>query len=64
MIQPYEARRMDDHRGLSSKRTAIADANAEKQKVEKERDELREALDIIEAHLGTSTRQYASEDGT
>jgi hypothetical protein len=23
-----------------------------------ERDELREALDIIEAHLGTCTRQY------
>ena len=32
--------------------------------MEKERDELREALDIIEAHLGTSTRQYDSEDGT
>ena len=26
--------------------------------------ELREALDILEAHLGTGTRQYASEDGT
>ena len=46
------------------KRKAIADANAERQKVEKERDELREALDTIEAHLGTCTRQYDSEDGT
>ena len=32
--------------------------------MEKERDELREALDILEAHLGTGTRQYDSEDGT
>ena len=32
--------------------------------MEQERDELREALDIIEAHLGASTRQYDSEDGT
>ena len=35
--------------------------------MEKERDELAEALDILEAHLGTGTRQhheYASEDGT
>ena len=38
------------------KRKAIAEANAEKQKVERERDELREALDILEAHLGTGTR--------
>ena len=34
---------------------AITEANAEKAKVEKERDELREALDILEAHLGTGT---------
>ena len=48
------------------KRKAIAEANAEKAKVEKERDELscREALNILEAHLGTGTRQYDSEDGT
>ena len=32
--------------------------------MEKERDELREALDILEAHLGTGTRPYDSEDGT
>ena len=32
---------------------AVAEAAAEKAKVEKERDELREALDILEAHLGT-----------
>ena len=32
--------------------------------MEKERDELREALTILEAHLGTGTRQYDSEDGT
>ena len=32
--------------------------------VEKERGELREALDILEAHLGTGTRPYDSEDGT
>ena len=43
---------------------AIPEANAEKQKVERERDELREALDILEAHLGTGTRPYDSEDGT
>ena len=46
------------------KRMAIAEANTEKAKVEKERDELRVALDILEAHLGTGTRQYDSEDGT
>ena len=46
------------------KRKAIAEANAEKQKVEKERGELREALEIIESHLGAGTRQYDSEDGT
>ena len=32
--------------------------------MEKECDELREALDILEAHLGTGTRPYDSEDGT
>ena len=46
------------------KRKAIAASEAEKQKVEQERDELREALDILEAHLGTSTRQYDSEDAS
>ena len=46
------------------KRKAIAAADAERQKVEKERDELREALDMIESHLGTCARQYDSEDGT
>ena len=46
------------------KRKAIAEANDEKAKVEKERDELREDLDILEAHLGTGTRQLDSEDGT
>ena len=46
------------------KRKAIAEANAARQKVEEERDELREALDMIESHLGTCARQYDSEDGT
>ena len=46
------------------KRKVIAEANAENAKVEKERDELREALDILESHLGTGTRQYDSEGGT
>ena len=46
------------------KRKAIADANAEKAKGEKGRDELREALGILEEQLGTGTRQYDSEDGT
>ena len=46
------------------KRKAIAEANAEKQKVERERVELREALDILEDRLGTGTRPYDSEDGT
>ena len=32
--------------------------------MEKERDELREALDLLEAHLCTGTRPYDSEDGT
>ena len=47
-------------------RKPIAEANAEKQKVERERVELREALDILEDHLhvGTGTRPYDSEDGT
>ena len=45
-------------------RKAIAEASAEKAKVEKGRDELRAALDLLEAHLGTGTRPYDSEDGT
>ena len=49
---------------LARKRKATADANAEKAKVEKERDELREALNILEEQLGTGTQQYDSEDGT
>ena len=40
------------------------EARAEKAKVEKEHDELRAALDILEDHLGTGTRPYDSEDGT
>ena len=32
--------------------------------MEKERDELREVLDILGAHLGTCTRPFDSEDGT
>ena len=43
------------------KRKAIADANTAKPKVEKERDELREALDTLEARLGTGTRQCDSD---
>ena len=35
------------------KRKAIANDNAEKEKAEKERDELREALNILEEQLGT-----------
>ena len=46
------------------KRKAIAEANAAKQKVEKDRDELREALETLEEHLGTGTRPYDSQDGT
>ena len=38
------------------KRKAIAEANAENAKVEKERDELREALNLLKAQLGTGTR--------
>ena len=33
-------------------------------KVKKERGQLREALDLLESHLGAGTRQYDSEDGT
>ena len=32
--------------------------------MEKEHDELSEALDLFKAHLGTGMRQYDSEDGT
>ena len=46
------------------KRRAISEASAEKNKVEKRRFELREALDILETHLGTGTRPCGSEDGT
>ena len=42
----------------------LAEAIAEKAKVEKERGELREALDLLEAHLGTGMRQYGAEGGT
>ena len=52
------------HSQGAMERKTIADANAEKAKVEKERDELREALNIFEEQLGTGTRQYDSEDGT
>ena len=38
------------------KRKAIADANAEKAKVETGHDELREALNVLEAQLGTGTQ--------
>ena len=48
----------------AKKRKANAEANAEKQKVEREHGELREALGILEAHLGTGTQPYDSEDGT
>ena len=41
-------------------RKGIADDNAEKAKVEKDRDEFREALVILDAHLGTGTRQHDS----
>ena len=44
------------------KRKAVVEANAEKANVEKERGELRRALD--EDHLWTGTRPYDSEDGT
>ena len=40
------------------KRKAIADANADKATVENERDELREALNILEEQPGTGMRQY------
>ena len=46
------------------KRKAIAEANAEKAKVEKECDELREALNTLEDPLGIGTWQYDSEGGT
>ena len=46
------------------KRKAIAEANAEKAMAETERAELREALDILEAHLSAGTPPYDSEDGT
>ena len=42
MTRPHGDRQVDGAR----KRKAIAEANAEKAKVEKERDERREALDI------------------
>ena len=52
---------LDSHFGSVGTNPLAADANAEKAKVEKERDELREAFDILEAQLGTGTRQYDSE---
>ena len=39
------------------KRKANAEANAAKENVKRERGELREALDILEAHLGTGIVQ-------
>ena len=41
------------------KRKSVAEANAKKAKVEKERDGLRRAPDILEDHLGTGTRPYS-----
>ena len=46
------------------KRKAIAEANAETAKAGKGNGELREALDLFEAHLGTRTRHCDSEGGT
>ena len=47
---------MDDHRVQGNARQLRKPTL--KKKVEKERDELREALDILEAHLGAGTQQY------
>jgi len=45
------------------KRKLIAEASAGKAQVERERDELREALEILEDKFGSGTRPYDSEDG-
>ena len=45
-------------------RKTIAEANAAKAQAERERDELREALDILEERFGSDMRPYDSEDGT
>ena len=48
----------------ATKRKSIAEAIAEKANAQNERGELSKALDLLEAHLGTGTRPYDSEDGT
>ena len=45
-------------------RKTIAEANPGKAQTERERDELREALEIMEGQFGSGTRPYDSEDGT
>ena len=57
-------RHADAHNQGARKRKAIADANAENVNAEKERDEFKEALDVLEEQLGTWTQQHDSEDGT
>ena len=65
MMPPRERGSANGRSQGARKRKAFAEAIAEKQMVERERGELmREALGILEAHLGTGTRPYDSEDGT
>ena len=48
------------HSHSARKRKVVADANAEKAKMEKEHDDVREALDILKEQLGTGTARASS----
>ena len=64
MTPPHGDRQVDDRRVQGNARRLLFKANAEKAKVKNERNELSEALNLLEAHLGTGTRMYDSEHVT
>ena len=60
-------RRADSREGgykVPEEKHTIAEAGAGKAQAERERGELREALEILEGQFGSGTRPYDSEDGT
>ena len=56
--------RDDGHKGPETERRSSKPTLESKAHAERERDELREALDILEETFGSGTRPYDSEDGT
>ena len=60
--QRHGDQREAGHRELETERRSLNPT--EKAQAERERDDLREALEILEENFGSGTRPYDSEDGT